>query len=61
MSLSYPVTIIIIGGQLQVVVSDAVGAATLMRADGKYPTKGFEENLAWVYKKNNFPSSMFSA
>ena len=42
------------------VVSDPAGAEALLRADGKYPVRGFEENLTWVYKKNNFSSSMFS-
>ena len=38
------------------------GAAKMFRAEGKYPTRGnFEENMDWIYKNNNFSSSMIFA
>ena len=42
-----------------VCTSSPVDAETVFRSEGKYPTRGaFEDNLAWVYKKMNTPTTM---
>jgi hypothetical protein len=43
-----------------VVVSGPEAASTLLRAEGKYPSRGyFEENMMWIYRNINKPYPMF--
>ena len=45
-----------------VVIGTPEGAAKIFRAKGKYPARGnIEKNIDWIYKKNNFSSSMMFA
>lgn len=46
-------------GVKTVVISDPVAAATVLRAEGKHPSRGIEENMMWIYRKNNLPLPMF--
>ena len=46
-------------GTKTVVISDPVAAATVLRAEGKHPSRGVEENMMWIYRKNNLPLPMF--
>ena len=44
-----------------VVVGTPDTAAKVFRAEGKYPVRGnSEENMDWIYKKNNFITMIFS-
>ena len=48
------------GNSWSVVVSGPEAAATLLRAEGKYPSRGYhEENMMWIYKDINKPYPMF--
>ena len=41
------------------IVSGPEAAATLFRAEGKYPSRGhFEENMMWIYRNINKPYPM---
>ena len=58
----YSIMIIImcIGNSWSVVVSGPEAAVTLLRAEGKYPSRGyFEENMMWIYRNINKPYPMF--
>ena len=45
-----------------VVVSGAEAVSTVMRAEGKYPSRGIhEDNVMWIYRKINKPYPMFFA
>ena len=46
-------------GMNSVVISDPDAASTMLRAEGKYPSRLIEENMMWIYKKNNLPYAMF--
>ena len=46
-------------GVNSVVISDPDAAAAMLRAEGKYPSRMIEENVMWIYRKNNLPYSMF--
>ena len=49
-----------IGNSWTVVVSGPEAAATLLRAEGKCPSRGyFEENMMWIYRNINKPYPMF--
>ena len=48
------------GNSWCVIVSGPEAAATLLRAEGKYPSRGyFEENMMWIYRNINKPYPMF--
>lgn len=46
-------------GVKTVIISDPIAAATVLRAEGRHPSRGIEENMMWIYRKNNLPSPMF--
>lgn len=48
------------GNSWTVVVSGPEAAATLLHAEGKYPSRGyFEENMMWIYRNIKKPYPMF--
>ena len=48
-----------VGNSWTVIVSGPEAAATLLRTEGKYPSRGhFEENMMWIYRNINKPYPM---
>ena len=48
-----------VGNSWSVVVSGPEAAATLLRAEGKYPSRGYYvENMMWIYKNIKKPYPM---
>ena len=48
-----------VGNSWTVVVSGPEAAATILRAEGKYPSRGYyEDNMMWIYKNIKKPYPM---